>query len=72
MSYILIYEIVNGKYVCTRKLILDIYERDERYELSYYEMGELAETHQLSSDWDERQLQRKTLYPDMNYWLYED
>lgn len=71
MSYVLIYEIINGEYVCTRKMVIHEYwseygdEVFEHYELSYYEMGELVETHPLSSDWDERELQKKTLYPDM-------
>lgn len=71
MSYVLIYEIINGEYVCTRKMVIHEYwseygdEVFEHYELSYYEMGELIQTHPLSSDWDERELQKKTLYPDM-------
>lgn len=69
MQYVLIYEIINGEYVCTQKLIL-LDQMDGTYELSYYEMGELAEVHILSSDWDEMRAQRAALYPDMDYWEY--
>lgn len=62
-DYVLIYEIVNGEYVCTRKLLCE-FHTDDTYKLSYYEMGELVETHILS-DVEEREL----LYPDMNYWM---
>lgn len=67
MQYVLIYEIINGEYVCTQKLIL-LDQMDGTYELSYYEMGELAESHILSSDWEEMRAQRAALYPDMDYW----
>lgn len=67
MQYVLIYEIINGEYVCTQKLIL-LDQMDGTYELSYYEMGELVETHRLSSDdWEEVERQRGELYPDMDY-----
>lgn len=69
MQYVLIYEIINGEYVCTQKLIL-LDQMDGTYELSCYEMGELAEVHMLSSDWEEMREQRAALYPDMDYWEY--
>lgn len=61
-DYVLIYEIVDGEYRCTRELRCKF--RDLKYELSYYEMGELVETHILSEFEECEQL-----YPDMNYWL---
>lgn len=63
-QYILIYEIVDGEYRCARELVCKFRVSDLKYVLSYYEMGELVETHILS-DVEEREL----LYPDMNYWL---
>ena len=62
-DYVLIYEIVNGEYVCTRRLLCEFMHTDRTYKLSYYEMGELVETHILE-EIEEREL----LYPDMNYW----
>lgn len=61
-----VYGVVNGEYICTRMLLLESVQRDGEYvtELSYYEMGELVETHVLSDDWYEK----VELYPDMNYW----
>lgn len=68
MQYVLIYEIINGEYVCTQKLIM-LDQIDGTYELSYYEMGELAETHMLSDEEWERERQGGGLYPDMAYWM---
>lgn len=62
-EFIDIYEIVDGEYRWTRGLVCE-FQPSGKYELSYYEMGELVETHILS-DADEREL----LYPDMNYWF---
>lgn len=61
-QHVKIYEVVNGEYVCTRELL---YECDAggTETLSYYEMGELVETHILSED-DEIE----AMYPDMDYW----
>ncbi|MDE7246443.1 MAG: hypothetical protein K2N43_01000 [Lachnospiraceae bacterium] len=69
-EYVFIFEIVNGEYVCTKYLLTTESwhsEDDTKITLSYYEMGELVETHVLS-DIDER----KTLYPDMDYWPNRD
>ena len=69
-EYVFIFEIVNGEYVCTKYLLTTQSwhsENDTEITLSYYEMGELVETHVLS-DIDER----KTLYPDMDYWRNRD
>jgi len=67
-EFIEIFEIVNGEYECTKELDCEFH--DGIYELSYYEMGELVETHRLSSDdWEEVERQRGELYPDMDYWL---
>lgn len=65
-QYVLIYEVVNGEYVCTRKLLCE-FHTDGTYELSYYEMDELVETH-IFSDWKEAERLRRELYPDMSYW----
>lgn len=65
-EYVFIFEIVNGEYVCTKYLLTEDSwdsEGNTVITLYYYEMGELVETHILS-DYDER----KTLYPDMDYW----
>lgn len=65
-EYIVIYEVVNGEYTRTRKLLSEESRDSEDnivITLYYYEMDELMETHVLS-DYDERE----TLYPDMNYW----
>ncbi len=64
-----VYEVVDGEYVCTRKLVYQSGESDEGYwaELSYYEMGELVETHRLSHDNDMESLMDER-YPDMDYW----
>lgn len=61
-----IYGVVNGEYICTRKLVLQSEPLDDGFleELLYYEMGELVETHVLSDDWYEK----VELYPDMAYW----
>lgn len=61
------YGVVNGEYVCTRELIYQTVPDgggQNITKLSYYEMGELVQTHILS-EWKERE----TLYPDMNYWV---
>ena len=44
-----VYEVVNGEYVCTRKLLYQSGETEEGYwaEYSYYEMDELVETHRF-------------------------
>lgn len=61
-----IYGVVNGEYVCTRKLLLQSKHRGEEFveKLLYYEMDKLVETHVLSGDWYEK----VELYPDMAYW----
>lgn len=69
MNYeeVLVYGVVNGEYICTRKLADELVYRQEEQDyinvLSYYEMSELVETHILT-DWEEREW----LYPDMDYW----
>lgn len=72
-SYVLIYEIVNGEYVCTKKLVCVDQEPADKeiLELFYYEKGELVRTHTLSygsDDWEEAIRQKSELYPDMDYW----
>lgn len=63
-----VYEIVDGEYVCTKEWRLNRNPDDHRQtvtSLSYYEMGQLVETHVLS-DIDERDI----LYPDLeDYWF---
>lgn len=66
-QFIQIFEIVNGEYECTRELECKFH--DGIYELSYYEMGELVEMHQLSDEEWEVERQKGGLYPDMAYWL---
>lgn len=67
--------VVDGEYVCTRKLIWEDKSYDYNAEtgeriydgiLSYYEMDELVETHVVPSwdSWDEV----GQLYPDLDYW----
>lgn len=62
-----VYGVVNGEYVCTRKLVHEYLNGEEGQDyvevLSYYEMDELVRIHILS-DWTEME----ELYPDMNYW----
>lgn len=64
-----VYEIVNGEYVCTKKLVYQSGETEEGYweELSCYEMDELVETHRFSSE-EEMESLMDELYPDMDYW----
>lgn len=61
-----VYGVVDGEYVCTRKLVLQSKLQGNEYvdELLYYEMDKLVETHMLSGDWCEK----VNLYPDMDYW----
>lgn len=66
-EFIAIFEIVNGEYECTKGLVCEFH--NGIYELSYYEMGELVETHMLSDEEWERERQRVGLYPDMAYWM---
>lgn len=65
-EYVMVYGVVNGEYVCTRELVCQtVYRGEEQVEeLSYYEMGELVQTHILS---DSEEAGR--LYPDMDYWF---
>ena len=62
-----VYGVVNGEYVPVRELINEYIHNWEKQEttnlLSYYEMGELVETHILSDDYE-----KDWLYPDMDYW----
>lgn len=62
-----VYGVVNGEYVPVRELINEYIYDQEKQEyidlLSYYEMGELVETHILSDDYE-----KDWLYPDMDYW----
>lgn len=64
-----VYEVVNGEYVCTRKLVFQSGNTEEGYwsELSYYEMDELVETHRFSNG-EELESLTDEMYPDMNYW----
>jgi len=64
-----VYEVVNGEYVCTRKLVFQSGNTEEGYwsELSYYEMDELVETHRFSNG-EELESLTDERYPDMNYW----
>lgn len=66
-EFIEIFEIVNGEYECTKGLDCEFH--NGIYELSYYEMGELVETHMLSEEEFERERQGGGLYPDMAYWM---
>lgn len=66
-----VYGVVNGEYVCTRKLICqEVYGEEKQYataKLLYYEMGELVQTHMIS-----RLEEIELLYPDMglDYWRF--
>ncbi len=64
-----VYEVVNGEYVCTRKLVYqsELTEGGCLEEFSYYEMGELVETHRFSNE-EEMEALTDELYSDMNYW----
>ena len=61
---VIVYEVVNGEYVCTKELVCQSNGDGTVIELSYYEMGKLVKTHMLSN-WDEKE----TLYPDLDYWF---
>ena len=67
-EYVIVYEVVNGEYMQTKELVSEHKYHPESGEwqsvLSYYEMGELKQTHLLS---DESEKER--LYPDMDYWM---
>lgn len=64
-----VYEVVNGEYVCTRKLLYQSGETEEGYwaEYSYYEMDELVETHRFLNG--EGMELMDELYSDLlDYW----
>lgn len=67
-EYVIVYEVVNGEYMQTKELVLKRKYHPESGEwqsvLSYYEMGELTQTHLLNDD-----SEREQLYPDMDYWM---
>lgn len=69
-QYVTVYGVVNGEYTCTEELIFETkYNEDQNRWLellSYYKMGKLVRTHDLTdckgTEWEQ-------LYPDLDYWL---
>ena len=69
-QYVTVYGVVNGEYACTEELIFESKYSEEQNQLipvlSYYKMGKLVRTHDLT---DLDQTEWEQLYPDLNYWL---
>ncbi len=64
-QYVLVYEVVDGKYELTKKLEYQIDANgDGKDLLYYYEMGSLVREHVIENGYDEV----KELYPDLDYW----
>lgn len=69
-QFVTVYGVVDGEYMCTEELILEskYSEKEDQWKLilSYYKMGKLIQTHDLS-DCDGKEWEQQ-LYPDLNYW----
>lgn len=64
-QYVMVYEVVNGKYELTKKLEYQIEAAGEGKDLlDYYEKGILVREHIIENGYDEV----KALYPELNYW----